>query len=189
MLYSLLYAMVRLLLEVLSIRSRSEASLRMEVLALRHQLGVLERQVGRPRWQPIDRLVMAAISRVLPRPSWRSLLPSPQTLMRWHRELVRRKWAAYGRRPHRRRPTPRSELHNLILTMARDNEGWGYRRIVGELRKLGHRCSHLTVRKVLRRHGLGACSPPEPTLLARVRPSARRQDVGLRLSSPWIQSC
>jgi putative transposase len=157
-LYSLIYAVVRLLMEVLIVRGRSDARLRAEVLALRHQLRVLERQVGRPRWQPTDRLFLAALSHVLPRPAWRSLLPSPETLLRWHRELVRRKWAAYRRRPPRRRPAPRSELHDLILRLARENAGWGYRRVQGELIKLGHRCSHLTVRKVLRRHGL----PPAP---------------------------
>ena len=91
MLYSLLYDLLQLLIEILIVRGRGDAQLRAEVLALRHQLGVLERQVGRPRWQPADRLLLAAISRALPRPAWRSLLPSPETLLRWHRELVRRK--------------------------------------------------------------------------------------------------
>jgi putative transposase len=90
-LYCFLYVVVRFILEALLVRGRSDARLCAEVLALRHQLGVLQRQVGRPRWQPTDRLVLAAISRVLPRPSWRSLLPSPETLLRGHRELVRRK--------------------------------------------------------------------------------------------------
>src|SRR5215471_9293579 len=84
-LYSLLYDLLRLLIEILIVRGRGDAQLRAEVLALRHQLGVLERQVGRPRWQATDRLLLAAISRVLPRPAWRSLLPSPETLLRWHR--------------------------------------------------------------------------------------------------------
>ena len=84
-LYSFLYMVVRFLLETLIMRTRSEARLRAEVLALRHQLAVLERQVGRPRWQPTDRLVLAALSRVLPRPDWRSLLPRPETLLRRHR--------------------------------------------------------------------------------------------------------
>ncbi len=135
MLYSFLYVVVRFLLETLIVCSRSEARLRAEVLALRHQLAVLERQVGRPRWQPTDRLVLAALSRVLPRPDWRSLLPRPETLLRWHRELVWRRWAAYGRRPRRRRLNGRRELHDLILKLASENEGWGYRRIVGELLK------------------------------------------------------
>jgi putative transposase len=132
-LYSLLYVVVRFLLEALIVRGRSEARLRAEVLALRHQLAVLERQVGRPRWQPSDRLVLAAISRVLPRPGWRSLIPRPETLLRWHRELVRRQWAAYQGRPLRHRPTPSNELHDLIVKLARENEGWGYRRIVGRV--------------------------------------------------------
>ena len=76
MLYSYLYVVVHFTLETLIVRCRSEARPRAEVLALRHQLAVLERQVGRPRWQPTDRLVLAALSRVLPRPDWRSLLPT-----------------------------------------------------------------------------------------------------------------
>jgi putative transposase len=157
-LFSLAYAVVRLVLEVLIVHGRGNAGLRADVLALRHQLRVMERQVGRRRWQPCDRPLLAAISRILTRPAWRSLLPSPETLLRLHRELVRQKWAAYRRRPHRPRPIPRSELHQLILCLAGENSRWGYRRIQGELLKLGHRCSHLTVRRVLRRHGM----PPAP---------------------------
>ena len=97
-LYSLLYDLLRLLIDILIVRGRGDSQLRAEVLALRHQLGVLERQVGRPRWQLTDRLLLAAISRALPRPAWRALLPSPETLLRWRRALVRRKWAAYRRR-------------------------------------------------------------------------------------------
>ena len=152
MLYSPLYAFARLSIDALIYRDRSDARLRAEVLALRHQLRVLERQAKRPRWQPANRLLLAAISRVLPRPSWQSLLPSPETLLRWHRELVRRKWAAYRRRTCRRRPAPRSELHELIVRLARENSGWGFRRIQGELLKLGHGCSHPTVQRVVRRH-------------------------------------
>ncbi len=66
MLYSLLYDLLRLLIEILIVRGRGDAQLRAEVLALRHRLGVLERQVGRPRWQANDRLLLAAISRALP---------------------------------------------------------------------------------------------------------------------------
>jgi putative transposase len=132
-LYSLLYELLRLLIEILIVRGRGDAQLRAEVLALRHQLGVLERQVGRPRWQATDRLLLAAISRALPRPAWRSLLPSPETLLRWHREVVRRRWAAYGRRPRRQRPVLHSELHDLIVKLAEQNPRWGYRRIQGRV--------------------------------------------------------
>jgi putative transposase len=151
---ALLYSLVRFLLDALLTRRQSELRLRAEVLALRQQLRVLERQVRRPRWQPADRLLLTALSRVLPRPVWSALLVSPETLLRWHRELIHGKWAAYARRsPHPDRARP-SELHQLILHLARENSSWGYRRVQGELLKLGHRCSHLTVRRVLRRHGL-----------------------------------
>src|SRR5215469_8865617 len=79
---------------------------------------------------------------------------SPLTLLRWHRELIRRKWSAYRARRRRRRCLPMSELHELILRLARENPRWGYRRIQGELLNLGLRCSHLTICRVLRRHGL-----------------------------------
>ena len=78
---SLAYAVVRVLLDILIVRGHSNTRLRAEVLALRHQLRVLERQVGRPRWQPADRILLAAASRILPRPDWLFLLPRPQTLL------------------------------------------------------------------------------------------------------------
>lgn len=122
-------------------------------MALRHQLRVLERRTRRPRWQPADRLLLTSFSGILRGSGSRSLLPSPETLLRWHRELVRRKWATFARRPRRRRSV-RPELHQLIVRLARENPRWGYRRIQGELLKLGYRCSHITVRNVLRRHDL-----------------------------------
>src|SRR5262249_6409289 len=98
-LYSLVYVVVRFLLEVLIVRHRSEARLRAEVLVLRHQLPVLARQAGRPRWQPSDRLLMAAISRVLPRSDPRSLIPRPETLLRWHRGAAQEAAVPAGERP------------------------------------------------------------------------------------------
>ncbi len=136
MLYSLTYAVVRLLLEVLIVRGRPNAKLSAEVLALRHQLRVLERQLARPRWQTTDRLLLAAISRALPRPAWRSLLPSAETLLRWHRELVSRKWAAYRRRPGRPRPMPRSELVHRFGEDDRVN-AFDHRLIMYAARRLG----------------------------------------------------
>ena len=105
--FALLYAALRFLLDALLISRRSESRLQADVLALRHQLRVLQRQVRRPRWQPADRLFLSALSRLLPSPSWSSLLPSPETLLRWHRELGRRRWAAYRSRPRRPQPTDR----------------------------------------------------------------------------------
>jgi len=153
MILNLLYTLVRFVLDLLLVRGRPESYLRVEVLALRHELRVFERQRRRPRWQPADRLLLASFSRILRGSGSSSLLPSPETLLRWHRELVRRKWAAFGKRPRRQFATP-SELHQLIVRLARENPRWGYRRIQGELLKLGYRCSHITVRSVLRRHDL-----------------------------------
>jgi len=159
MLLALIYGFARFVVDLLLIRRGSDQSLRLEVLALRHQLRVLERQVGRPRWQTSDRLLLAALSRHLPRPDWRAFLVTPETLLRWHRELVRRKWAFFTRRRQRQgRPRLATELQALVIRLARENPRWGYRRIEGEVRKLGWRCSYGTVRLILRRTGL----PPAP---------------------------
>jgi len=119
-----LTSLVRSLLDLLVLRRKTEAALQIEVLALSHQLRVLERQVHRPRFQPDDRLLLSALSRLLPRPAWRCFLACADTLLRWHRELVRLlfsvqaaytgpvlllagnvwKWALYARRPPRGRP-------------------------------------------------------------------------------------
>ena len=88
--------------------------------SLRHQLRVLERKLGKASWQPDDRLLLAALSRLLPRSAWSALVPSPETLFRWHRELVRRKWSAYLRRPPRSRPHD-PKLRELILRLASEN--------------------------------------------------------------------
>jgi putative transposase len=157
-LFALLYSVLRLLLHALIDRRRPEAELRLELLVLRHQLGVLQRQVKRPHWRPADRLLLAGLSQRLPRPTWPCFLVRPATLLGWHRDLVRRKWALVARRPRCGRPGLVAERRELILRLARENTRWGYRRIQGELLKLGVRCSHETIRGILRRHGL----PPAP---------------------------
>ncbi len=155
MLLALIYRLAFLVVDLLIVRRRNP-SLQLEVVVLRQQLRVLERQVGRTRWQAPDRLVLAALSRHLPRPDWRAFLVTPETLLRWHRELVRRTWALFARRRKRfGRPRMSDELKQLVLRLARENSRWGYRRIEGELRKLGFRCSHGTVRLILQRAGLG----------------------------------
>ena len=158
MLLSLAYTLARFLADLCLVRIRSDVQLRAEVLALRHQLRVLERKLGKPRWQPGDRILLASLSHLLPRSAWSALLPSPETLLRWHRDLVRRKWAAYRRRPPRRRRPPDLDLRGLILRLARENSGWGYRRIKGEALKLGFQISHMGVAKILRQHRM----PPAP---------------------------
>jgi len=94
-----------------------------EIVVLRHQLAVLKRLVGRPRLRRRDRLLMAAMSRVLPRPRWSSFVVSPQTLLRWHRELVRRKWT-YRRNTTGGRPPIGDDVRELILRIGRENPRW-----------------------------------------------------------------
>ncbi len=133
---------------------RSDAQLRAEVLALRHQLRVLERKVGKPAWQPGDRILLACLSRLFRRTGLPSLLPRPETLLRWHRDLVRRRWAAFHHRSLRPRPARDLERRDCVLKLARENPGWGYRRIQGEALKLGFRISHMGVAKILRSQGI-----------------------------------
>jgi putative transposase len=158
MLLGLTYQLIRFIADLVLVRTRSDAQLRAEVLALRHQLRVLERRVGKPAWQPGDRLLLAALSRLLPRSAWSALLARPETLLRWHRDLVRRKWAAFRQRPPRQRPTRDPERRALILRLARENPRWGYRRIQGEALKLGFRISHMQVARILRSQRI----PPAP---------------------------
>jgi putative transposase len=97
---------------------------------------VLRRQVAWPRVDWADRAVLAGLARLLPRPAWRCLFIQPPTLLRWHRDLVRRRWSY----PHQRgRPALAAELRGLVLRLARENPTWGYRRIHGELCRLGHK--------------------------------------------------
>jgi len=125
-----------------------------ELLVVRHQLMVLKRQVRRPRLRRRDRVFMAAISRVVPRARWSSFLVSPHTLLRWHRELVRRKWT-FRRRSTAGRPPISDEVRELILRMGRENPRWGCIRIRGELAKLRIRVSATKIRTLLRANGIG----------------------------------
>jgi putative transposase len=123
-----------------------------EIAVLRHQLAVLHRQMTRPRYTPGGRMVLATLAKLLPRDRWKIFLVTPSTLLRWHRELVRRRWTyPIG---GRRRGLD-SEVVELVLRLARDNARWGYMRIAGECRKLGVTVSATSVRNILRRHRLG----------------------------------
>jgi transposase len=146
---SFLYWSLRRLLELVVLRFRSERAKEIEILLLRHQLRVLERQLARPQLTQADRALLAAFSRMLPRQVWRrSAFVTPATLLRWHRELVARRWTFPRRRPGR--PSTAAELRALVVRLARENPGWGYRRIRGELIGLGVKLAASTVWTILK---------------------------------------
>src|SRR5438874_5980801 len=153
---SSLYLVVCRLLALLVLIARADRSKELEILVLRHELAVLRRQVGRPKFEPSDRLILAALSRVAPRRSWSAFPVRPETLLRWHRRLIARRWTHPHRRPGR--PPIEREVRELIVRLARENTSWGYVRIVGELRKLGINVSATLVRSVLADAGI----PPAP---------------------------
>jgi putative transposase len=152
-LFALLYLLLRRVVRLIA-GSSNNLDRDIELAVLRHQLMVLKRQVGRPRLRRRDRLFMAALGRLLPRARWSSFLVSPQTLLRWHRDLVRRKWT-FGRISSGGRPPMSEEARELILRMGRENPRWGCIRIRGELAKLGVRVSATRIRTLLRANGLG----------------------------------
>jgi putative transposase len=123
-----------------------------EIVVLRDQLGVLRRQVPRPRYLPTDRMLLATLAKLLPRERWAAFLVTPSTLLRWHRELVARRWT-YAHTGARRGLD--DDVVELVLRLARENPRWGYLRIVGECRQLGVPVSASSVRRILRRHRLG----------------------------------
>ena len=154
MLFALVHLVLRRLFGFAGGSESQSQSKDVEILVLRHQLKVLRRQAGRPRLRRLDRVVLAAASRALPRPAWASFMVSPGTLLRWHRELVRRKWT-YRRKRVGGRPPLDPNTRELILRLGRENRTWGCIRIQGELAKLGIRVSATGIRTLLRREGLG----------------------------------
>ena len=127
--------LLRLAISLAVLRSSSDAERDLEILALRHQVAVLRRQVKRPDLLPADRMILAALGLRLP-PG--RLLFSPATLLRWHRELVRKHWSTSPWAQAKGRPPISDELRNLILRLGRENPRWGDHRIQGELLKLGY---------------------------------------------------
>jgi len=161
-------------IQLLVLLARGDAAKELEILVLRHQLAVLRRQTPRPKLEPADRALLAAISRILPRSRWSCFFVRPETLLRWHRRLVARAWTY----PHHQTGRPRldDEVQQLIIRLARENPRWGYQRIKGELQRLGVQVSATTVRTILRRHGLD----PAPRRMATTwRAFLRQQAAGI----------
>lgn len=145
------FAMLRLL-------PMSDRDKEVEILALRHQIMVLERQLGgtRPRFGESDRAFLAALLHQLPRDMLRRvrLLVCPDTVLRWHRDLVARRHAARSRPKRPGRPRTVHSIRALVLRLARENPGWGYRRVHGELLVLGVKVAASTVWEILKEAGI-----------------------------------
>jgi putative transposase len=138
----------------LGLLARSSTSKNAEILVLRHEVAVLRRQVKRPRLSWADRTVFAALSRLLSQAGRLHRIVAPETVLRWHRDLVKRRWT----QPRHSRTGGRctaSQLRQLVLRLAAENSTWGYRRIHGELASLGYQLAPSTVWLLLKRAGIG----------------------------------
>jgi putative transposase len=149
---SLVYLLLRQVLRMLTQLSRDDGAKDVELLVLRHQVAVLRRQVSRPDLEPTDRVVLAALSRLLPRARWPIFLVTPATLLRWHRQLIARHWTYRHATPGR--PPVDRQIRELVLRLAAENPTWGHRRIHGELIGLGHQVAATTVWKILHQAGV-----------------------------------
>jgi putative transposase len=145
------YRLVRLVIDLLVLRGRRDRSKDVEILVLRHQLAVLQRQIVRPRFEPEDRAILSALARVLGRDRWSILLVKPDTILGWHRRLVANHWT-YRHRPGR--PSTVSETRAAIVRFAQQNPTWGYRRIHGELARVGITIAASTVWSILKTAGI-----------------------------------
>jgi transposase InsO family protein len=161
-------------IQLLALLARGDAAKDLEILVLRHQLGVLRRQTLRPRLEPADRALLAAVSRVLPRARWSCFFVTPETLLRWHRRMIAGAWTY----PHRGygRPQLHHDVQQLIIRLAKENPRWGYQRIQGELLRIGVQVSATAIRTTLRRHGFD----PAPRRTATTwRAFLRQQAAGI----------
>jgi putative transposase len=148
----LVYLMLVRVLGWLALLARSDTAKDAEILTLRHEVAVLRRTNPRPTMSWLDRAMFSALTRLLPALLRQQRLVTPRTLLRWHAQLVARRWTYPHRRPGRP-PTP-PPIRDLVLRMAHENPRWGYRRIQGELIGLGHLVAASTVWKILKSAGL-----------------------------------
>jgi putative transposase len=148
------YGCLRFVIGLVVLTLDGDRDREVELLLLRHELSVLRRTAKKPRMNSADRMILAALARRLPRRALGGLLVRPETVLGWHRALVRRKWAAFGRRRGPGRPRIDVECRQLILRLARENPRWGYMPIRGELIKLGYVVSATSIRNLMQKHGV-----------------------------------
>jgi putative transposase len=154
LLLSILYRLVRWLLGLIAVLMRGDLNKDAELLVLRHGNAVLRRQVARAHYTPVDRVWLAALSRLLPRRRWAEVFAvTPATIVAWHRRLVSRK-GDYTARRRPGRPSTAAAIKKLVMRMATENPTWGHRRVQGELVRLGHRIAASTVWQILHDAGI-----------------------------------
>lgn len=169
MLLRLAYRALTNMLTLMRLLPMGEQEKDIEILALRHQLIVLQRQVGKPAFTQTDRMVLAGLLHCLPAERLRQLLllVRPDTLVRWHRDLIKRRHAATCAPKRRGRPRTVRSIRALVVRLARENSSWGYRRIHGELAALGIRVAASTVWEILNEHGVAPAPERESSTWTR----------------------
>jgi putative transposase len=153
----LVFLLITRMTSWLRLSRREEAWKTAEILLLRHQLAVLQRQQPRrPNLDWADRALLATLLSAIPKARRHGLrlLVTPDTILRWHRDIIRRRWAARSKRGRTGRPATRRNIKALVLRLARENPGWGYRRIHGELAGLGVKIAASTAWEILKKAGI-----------------------------------
>jgi putative transposase len=138
-------------LQLVGLRHCDADDFAIEVVMLRHEVAVLRRQVARPALRPADRALLAGFTRILARAKLGRFFVQPDTLIRWHRELVRRNWT-YPKTTGRPKIPPGTV--RLVVRLAKENPTWGYRRIHGELSVMGIDVAASSIWNILQRRGL-----------------------------------
>jgi putative transposase len=178
--WSFVYLAVRSLFGLVLLLGRSDRSKELEILVLRHELAIVRWACRRSRIEPADRALLATLSRALPRPAWAAFSVRPETVLRWHRRLVARRWTYPHTKPGR--PPLERPRRELILRLARENPHWGYQRIAGELKRIGLPASPTTIRKILAAAGI----PPAPERARQSWPSFLRQQAASVLACDFF---
>jgi hypothetical protein len=183
----LLYLIALRVFGWIALLARSDAAKDVEILVLRQQLAVLRRQVTTPRPSWADRAILSALARLLSRSRRQHLFVTPRTLLRWHADLVKRRWIYPKHGPGR--PSIRPTIRALVLRLAAENPTWGYRRIAGEIASLGRKVSPATVWAILKRAGFDpAPQRSDPTWAEFLRAQAPTDIEHLSPTTPRDQA-